>query len=190
VSKQKKLFGDIDVEVRKNIPLEEAKKFADKMLMEMSLNDDQFEIISRVGSIRRKKETVNDIDFVVITSDKGWLQLRGYFLGELKAKKVCAGDKIQRYILDRIEFDIYRATIDNFGITKLIRTGSAEHNIYLAKLAIRKGMRIKYSQGIVKGKKVIASVTETNIFRALGLPFIEPELREIVKGKPVWEGKL
>ena len=189
MSKQEKMFGDSEeVKVRKNIPLEEAKKFAEKTLVAIHF-DIQFDIISTVGSVRRKRKTVNDIDFVIIASDKGWLQLRNYFLGELKAKKVCAGEKILRFILDGFELDFYRATMDNFGIHKLIRTGSAEHNIYLAKRALRKGMRIKYSLGVIKGTKVIAGRSESSIFTALGLPFIEPELREIVNGKPVWERK-
>jgi len=187
MSKQSRMFDEDEPEIRKNIPLEEAKRFTNKLLIQSNFNN--FEVISVVGSIRRKRKTVNDIDFLIITSDEGWRQLRNYLLGKLKAKKVCAGDKIQRYILDGIELDIYRATKDTYGITKLIRTGSAGHNVYLAKLAISKGMRIKYSLGVVKDAKVIAGSSESGIFTVLGLPWIEPELREVIKGKPMWELK-
>ncbi len=195
MSRQTRLFGKEKetkkkIEARKNIPLEEAKRFADKVLMEMCW-DVKFEAMSTVGSVRRKRPTVNDVDFVVIASDKEWTGLRAHFLEELEAVKVCAGDKVQRYILDGVELDFYRATEDTYGIHKLIRTGSAEHNIFLAKLAISKGMRIKYNVGIVKGYKVLAGASESTIFTVLGLPFIEPELREVDKsGKPLWKGKI
>jgi DNA polymerase/3'-5' exonuclease PolX len=86
--------------------------------------------------------------------------------------------------LYRVEF--YRATPGNYGILKLIRTGSAHHNEYLATLALSKGMRLKYSEGLMQGENVLAGAEETEVFRALGLEFVEPQDREVVNGKPVW----
>ena len=68
----------------------------------------------------------------------------------------------------------------------LVRTGSADHNVWLASYAISKGMRIKYSEGLIKDKSVIAGETEKGVFEALGLPYPLPSEREIVDSKPVW----
>ena len=84
------------------------------------------------------------------------------------------------------QVDFYRATPQTFGIQELIRTGSAEHNVWLAGYAISKGMRIKYSQGLIKDRSAIAGETENGVFEVLGLLCPLPSEREIVEGKPVW----
>jgi len=89
-----------------------------------------------------------------------------------------------------VQVDFYRAKPETYGIHKLIRTGSAEHNIYLAKLAIKKGMRLHYSKGLVnKSGEIVAGKDEAGVLHALGLPYIKPELREMVRGRPVGGGE-
>lgn len=65
----------------------------------------------------------------------------------------------------------------HFGASLLHATGSSEHLEQLAKLASDKGFALKLD-GLYRGKKLIASATEKDIYEALGLQFIEPELRE------------
>ena len=65
----------------------------------------------------------------------------------------------------------------HFGAKLLHATGSSEHLQQLAKLAGGKGLAVK-QDGLYRGKKLIASSTEKDIYEALGLQFIEPELRE------------
>ena len=82
--------------------------------------------------------------------------------------------------------DFYRAKPSTFGIHLLVRTGSAEHNMWLAGYAISKGMRIKYSEGLIKDDVAIAGETEQSVFEALGLHCPFTSQREVVEGKPVW----
>ena len=84
------------------------------------------------------------------------------------------------------QVDFYRAKPQTFGILLLVRTGSAEHNVWLASCAISKGMRIKYSEGLIKDNSVIAGENEKGVFEALGLPCPLPSEREVVDDKPVW----
>lgn len=84
------------------------------------------------------------------------------------------------------QVDFYRAKPSRVGIHLLVRTGSADHNMWLAGYAISKGMRIKYSEGLIKDGSVIAGETEKGVFEALGLPYPLPPEREIVDSKPVW----
>ena len=68
----------------------------------------------------------------------------------------------------------------------LVRTGSADHNMWLAGCAISMGMRIRYSEGLIKDGVAVAGETERGVFEALGLRYPLPSEREIVDSKPVW----
>ena len=68
----------------------------------------------------------------------------------------------------------------------LVRTGSAEHNMWLAGHAFSKCMRIKYSEGLIKESVAIAGETEQGVFDALCLPYTLPTQREKAENKPVW----
>jgi DNA polymerase/3'-5' exonuclease PolX len=59
--------------------------------------------------------------------------------------------------------------------------------VWLASYAITKGFRLKYSEGLLKDKAVVAGATEESVFSALDLPCPEPQLREVIDEKPVWK---
>ena len=84
-------------------------------------------------------------------------------LKHLKAKPNCSGNQtIKAYLPCHNGFfqvDFYRAKPSTFGIHLLIRTGSADHNMWLAGYAISKGMRLKYSEGLIKDELPIAGKT-------------------------------
>src|SRR5208283_1597704 len=137
------------------------------------------------GSIRRQKSKVHDIDFVAFTkNDADWQKINEK-LKKLKAKPNCSGNSVIKAFLPcqngLFQVDFYRAKPSTFGIHLLVRTGSAEHNVWLAGCAISKGMRIKYSEGLIKDNSVIAGETEKGVFEALDLPFPSPSEREIVE---------
>ena len=75
------------------------------------------------------------------------------------------------------EFTIFLTDAKRFGISLLLATGSKRHLSELEEVAKTKGMRLT-ENGLLKGGKVVASKTEEEIYRALGLQFIAPELRE------------
>ena len=142
------------------------------------------------GSIRRRKPTVNDIDVVIQPKSNSWLQIIKAIRREFDAVTEKQGEKLATLYVPFVskqgqgllQVDLYRASRSTWGILLLIRTGSAEHNIYLAKLAIRKGYRLAYSKGLLdKGGEIIASESEQDVFQALGLDYIPPEERELKK---------
>jgi len=75
------------------------------------------------------------------------------------------------------ELTVHIANHDRLGAAMLFATGSASHLDQLHKLAKKKGMSL-YANGLRRNGKVIAAGTEEEIYEALGLSFIEPELRE------------
>ena len=142
------------------------------------------------GSIRRRKPTVNDIDLVIQPQSNSWLKIIKAIRQEFDAVTEKQGQKLATLYVPfsskqgqgLLQVDLYRASRSTWGILLLIRTGSAEHNIYLAKLAIRKGYRLAYSKGLLnQGGEIIASETEQDVFQALGLDYIPPEERELKK---------
>ena len=183
--KQAKLFGS-DEEPVVLTSLEYAKAQAVALQVEEAIKPlcDRLEI---VGSIRRKKPQVGDCDFVVLATDANWAKIVQTLK---KSKIICSGPSLIKlnYPVDGSLFqvDFYRATTQTLGIQKLIRTGSADHNMWLAGYAISKGMRIKYSEGLIKEGVAVAKETEQGVFEALGLPYPLPSEREVVDSKPVW----
>ena len=146
--------------------------------------------IEIAGSIRRRKPKVHDIDFVAIAkTDADWQKI-SETLKKMKAKPNCTGKQlIKTYVPTQnslFQTDFYRAKPSTFGIHLLIRTGSAQHNCWLAAYAISKDMRLKYSEGLIKEGKPIAGENEKEVFDALGLPCPLPIQREIVENKPSW----
>ena len=132
---------------------------------------------------------MHDVDFVVLAkSDTEWRKIVDILKGA-KATINCAGNAVVKTLYPynniRVKLDFYRAKPSTYGIHKLIRTGSAEHNMWLAGYAISKGLRLKYSQGLLKDGNVIAGESEEEVFAALGLPCPKP-LERVVDGKPVW----
>lgn len=190
MSKQTKLVEEKEIKVCKAIPIEIAEDLAKDLTTFTIADCIRMDV---VGSIRRGKDTVNDIDFVVVATIKGWDNIKKTMEEKFKGKKVLSGPKILRYIVSleigNVQVDIYRGTEDNYGILKLVRTGSEEHNIFLAKYAIKRKMRLLYSQGLlglIDGKYTVIATTEGDVLRCLGVGWIEPQQREIVNGKPVW----
>jgi DNA polymerase/3'-5' exonuclease PolX len=185
--KQAKLFGDDykpEPKVLKKLDLVNAEALALRIQGAIASLCDKIQI---VGSIRRKKTMVGDIDFVITATDANCSKIIQVLN---KPQAICSGPIVIKlnYPYDGKVFqvDFYRAYDNNFGIQQLIRTGSADHNMWLASYALSKGFRLKYSEGLLKDGRVIVGITEEDVFSALGLPCPKPGEREIVDGKPVW----
>ena len=187
MKKQVTLFPQDAIRIIAELDLKEAEKTAAKVKATVETLCDLLEV---AGSIRRQKSKVHDTDFVVVAkSDAEWQKINDK-LKQLKAKPNCSGNSVIKAFVPcqngLFQADFYRAKPSTFGIHLLVRTGSAEHNMWLAGYAISKGMRIKYSEGLIKEGSVIAGETEKDVFEALGLPHPLPTEREVVDSKPVW----
>ena len=187
MKKQSTLFPLEEPNIIGELDLKEAEKLAEQTKAAVEAQCEQIEV---AGSIRRQKTKVHDIDFVVVAkSDAEWQKISDK-LKQLKAKPNCSGNSVIKAFVPCqngfFQVDFYCAKPSNFGIHLLVRTGSADHNMWLAGYAISKGMRIKYSAGLIKDLGVVAGETEKGVFEALGLPYPLPSEREIADSKPVW----
>ena len=133
--------------------------------------------ISPAGSLRRMKEAVRDID-ILISSNKPQ-NIMAAFTALADVKDVVAKGPIKSSVLtkDNIQVDVRVVDELSYGASLMYFTGSKEHNIKLRQLAIKNGLKLN-EYGLFKGEKRIAGKTEEEIYEALNLSYIEPELRE------------
>ena len=156
----------------KGIALERAQKIAEAIVKRLK---PYCKKIAVAGSVRRKKEWVNDIDFVLIPDDLWNLHHEIKGLGQFKV----GGSKIMRVMVGTTQVDFYFADEKTWATLLLIRTGSAENNIRLATRAKRMGWHLSASgDGLFnENGRRIAGDTEISIYNALGLPYQRPEER-------------
>ena len=126
------------------------------------------------GSIRRRKETIGDIDILVVANTK----IMDFFTTMPQVTRVLAkGGTKSSVLLGKLQVDLRLVRKESFGAAQQYFTGSKEHNIVLRELAIKKGLKLS-EYGLFKGKKQIAGASEEGVYNKLGMQFIPPELRE------------
>jgi DNA polymerase (family 10) len=131
------------------------------------------------GSLRRMKETIGDID-VLVTSSKADAVME-VFTTFPKVKQVLAkGPTRSSVVLDvGIQADVRVVDPESFGAALQYFTGSKEHNVKMREKAVREGLKVnEYGVFKVKGDRRVAGRTEEEVYKAVGLPWIPPEIRE------------
>jgi DNA polymerase (family 10) len=129
------------------------------------------------GSYRRRKETVGDLD-ILATSAKGQTAVKHFLAYDEIAKIVAKGSTRATVILrSGIQVDLRVVPAKSYGAALHYFTGSKSHNIAIRKLGQARGLKIN-EYGIFRDGRWIGGRTEEEIFAAVGLPYIEPELRE------------
>lgn len=176
---------------RKEHPLSEALIVAAQVEPELSLLCDR---VLLVGSARRQRPWVHDIDFVVIPQGeliekKGklvpmpghnrWFEITPVLKEILNAKEIkTGGEDIITLEVDGIQVDINRATEYTWAILSVVKTGSPDFNIELCKRAQALGMKLSPYAGIYKNGELLNLTSEEDVFKTLQLPFIQPDRRD------------
>ena len=150
------------------------------MAREMKHEIERLQMVEQVeiaGSIRRRKETVGDVDILTITNQPQ--KVMESFTSMERVEEVIAKgpSKSTVRLVDGMEVDLRVFQEEVFGSAMVYFTGSKEMNIELRKIAIQKGLKLN-EYGVFRGEDQLAGQTEEDVFRALGLDYIEPELRE------------
>ncbi|MDO8473948.1 MAG: DNA polymerase/3'-5' exonuclease PolX [bacterium] len=129
------------------------------------------------GSVRRMRETVGDMDLLVTT--KKPKEVIDYFLSRVPSEKLWGRGptKVSLRTSQGFDIDVRVLQEDVFGAGLQYFTGSKEHNVKLRTHAAQLGFKVS-EYGVFKGKKRIACKTEEDVYKVLGMPYIEPELRE------------
>jgi len=137
----------------------------------------EVEKIDVAGSVRRRKETIGDVDFLVISKNPG--KVMEFFVSLPGIIKIWGKGttKASVRLKEGFDMDIRVLPKRSYGAALQYFTGSKEHNIALRKIAIDKGLKLS-EYGLFRGPKMIAGETEEGIYEKLGMEWMPPEMRE------------
>jgi DNA polymerase (family X) len=129
------------------------------------------------GSIRRMKETIGDIDYLVAANDPK--RVIDFFVKMPEVQEILGMGQAKAFVklASGIDADLLVVPEESWGAALQYFTGSKEHSVQLRKIAISKGFRLN-EWGVFKGDKRIAGATEEEVYKTLGLQWIPPEMRE------------
>lgn len=130
------------------------------------------------GSVRRRSETVGDIDLLVVSRDPAATMRAFGELSEIERVTAEGPTKASGRLAIGLDVDLRVLPEESFGAALHYFTGSKSHNIAIRTRAVRMGLKLsEYGVFDRKGKR-IGGRDEEDVFRAVKLPFIPPELRE------------
>jgi DNA polymerase (family 10) len=160
----------------KRFKLAEADQYANDLIAYLK---DQTDIKDMVvaGSYRRKKETVGDLDILVTTRNGS--PVMDHFVGFEDVSKVVSKGKTRSTVVLRsgLYVDLRVVSRVSYGAALHYFTGSKAHNIAVRILGVKRNFKIN-EYGVFTGEKQVAGKTEEEVYGTVGLPYIEPELRE------------
>jgi len=138
------------------------------------------EKIQPAGSLRRRAETIGDVD-ILVTADKGRQIIKSFTQADFVQHVIGAGStKGSAIVLTEtagVHVDVRVVPKKSFGAASQYFTGSKQHNVRLREIAVKKKLKLN-EYGLFKGKKMVAGRNEKEIYSKLGLDYIEPLLRE------------
>ncbi|MFA5642963.1 MAG: DNA polymerase/3'-5' exonuclease PolX [Candidatus Paceibacterota bacterium] len=137
----------------------------------------EVEKIDLAGSLRRMKETIGDVDFLVISSEPE--KVTDFFASMPDVEKVWGkgSTKASVRLKEGMDMDLRVVPKKSYGSALQYFTGSKDHNIRLRKIAMDKGLKLS-EYGLFKGAEMIGGESEEEIYKLLGMEWIAPELRE------------
>ncbi len=148
-----------------------------KQIEQAFKNLKQVQEISVAGSIRRGKETIGDIDLLITTKEPA--KVMDFFVSLPGVVKIWAKGRTKSSIRLKqgLDVDLRIVAQKSYGSALQYFTGSKEHNIATRKIAMNKGLKLN-EYGLFKKRKRIAGSNEKELYKAIGLDWIPPELRE------------
>jgi DNA polymerase (family X) len=130
------------------------------------------------GSFRRMKETVGDIDYVVVSDSPQ--KVMDYFVEMPEVDEVLGKGPSKTFVHlnNGMDADLFVVPEESFGFALQYFTGSKEHGIAMRKIALAKGLHLNEWGIFDNNKKRVAGFTEEEVYQALDLDWIPPEMRE------------
>ncbi|MDP2910209.1 MAG: DNA polymerase/3'-5' exonuclease PolX [bacterium] len=137
----------------------------------------EIEKISVAGSVRRMKETIGDVDVLAVSKEPK--KVMAFFCSLAGVEKIWSQGSTRSSVRmkDGVDMDLRVVSAKSYGSALQYFTGSKEHNIATRRIAISKNLKLN-EYGLFRGSKVIAGRNEEEVYKAIGLDFIIPEMRE------------
>ncbi len=134
--------------------------------------------VSVAGSIRRRKETIGDADVVAVSAHPGRVMEAFVSMPEVAHVYGRGSTKSNVRLENGLEVDLRVVPAESYGAAMCYFTGSKAHNLRLRRIALTKGYKLNEYGLYDERGKALAGRTEKEIYSALGLGFVPPELRE------------
>src|ERR1051325_3532030 len=160
----------------KRIVLHEAEQYA-RAIVDYLKAGGGIDEIDVAGSFRRRKETIGDLDIVVTSSKPAAVIERFGKFGDVTHVAAQGDTRATVRLSGGLQVDLRVVEPSCFGAAMQYFTGSQAHNIELRKIAQAKNLKLN-EYGVFRGSKCISGQTERDVYAALGLDWIPPELRE------------
>src|SRR6266576_132114 len=161
---------------QKRMVLHEAEQYA-RAIVEYLKVGGGIDEIDVAGSFRRRKETIGDLDIVVTSSKPADVIQRFGKFGDVRQVASQGDTRSTVRLSSGLQVDLRVVEPACFGAAMQYFTGSQAHNIELRKIAQAKKLKLN-EYGVYRGEKRISGRTEQEVYGALGLDWIPPELRE------------
>jgi DNA polymerase (family 10) len=129
------------------------------------------------GSYRRRCETVGDLDILAVCGEGSDIMDRFVNYEDVKTVMSRGDTKAAAVLRTGIQVDVRVVPEESYGAALHYFTGSKAHNIAVRTLGVKRDLKIN-EYGVFRGGRRIAGRTEEEVYRQVGLPYIEPELRE------------
>lgn len=155
-------------------------------------------MVTAVGSFRRMKETIGDIDFLVVSENPD--KIINSFVNMPEVKEILSKGSTKAFIKfnNGLDSDLLVVPKESYGAALQYFTGSKEHGIALRRLAQSKELRLnEWGLVDIKSDQKISGESEEHLYNELGLEWIPPEMREnhgeiemAKKGSKEWQEKM
>ncbi|WP_457642489.1 DNA polymerase/3'-5' exonuclease PolX [Persephonella sp.] len=169
---------------QRRIILWEAIQISRYLIDKLRSNLKEIHKIEVAGSVRRRKETIGDIDILITADDKDRIKIIDFFtsleeVSEVLVKGHKKSSVIMKFEGKERQVDLRIFSDDEWGAALQYFTGSKQHNVHLREIAKEKGLKVN-EYGVFKAdtEEKIAGETEESVYQAVGLNWIPPELRE------------
>jgi DNA polymerase (family 10) len=163
----------------KRIRLDQAMEAAE-LVGEFLRKVSSVEKVLPAGSLRRRAETIGDVDMLVV-SKKGEQVIETFtkasFVQQVLAAGTTKGSAIIHTESCPVHVDVRVVPQKSFGAAAQYFTGSKQHNVRLREMAVKAGRRLS-EYGLFKGSRMIVGAAEEEIYKKLGLDYVDPLLRE------------
>lgn len=158
------------------VPIADAEAYIRPLLAELRTTPG-VQRVDVAGSLRRRAETVGDVDILVAATDAA--HAAETFVQYKDVKQVLASGETKCSVVLRsgLQVDLRIVPESSYGAALCYFTGSKAHNIAVRRLALKRRLKIN-EYGVFRRKRRIAGRTELDVLASVGLPWIPPELRE------------
>jgi DNA polymerase (family 10) len=136
-----------------------------------------FDRLSYAGSLRRRKETVGDIDIISTSSDPPRVTEAFVHIPQVGEVKLHGDTKATIITTSQVQVDLRVVSPEAFGAALQYFTGSKDHNVRVRTIAQQKGIKVN-EYGVTREETLLPTFTEEDVYAAVGLQYIPPEIRE------------